>query len=308
MGSLFPLTLVLLSLTSSAKCELSQGFKSAQSLDLSIRDYSFHSYKNYFKTGTFHTVNLPANLSSITVNAAKFRCGSLRRYGAQAMQLHLPAGVTVYPCVERVMLVVQNLGLDWSYLYNDSYDLTGYQLVSPVFGLLAYNADNVTNSSKSLQVGILALWKNPISLDFGNTTIMDNASGLIPLCASFGRDAKVTLSNQVGPNACAAFGDGHFGLVVESPLVPERRPGKVSGWKLVVGTSVGAALGAFLLCLLLIALFVKVKKKARIDEMERRAYEEEALQVTMVGHVRAHTASGTRTVPVIEHHYRPSPY
>jgi len=33
--------------------------------------------------------------------------------------------------------------------------------------------------------------------------------------------------------------------------------------------------------------------------MERRAYEEEALQVSMVGHVRAPTAPGTRTLPRI---------
>lgn len=226
------------------------------------------------------------------------------------MQIHLPTGVTVYPCVERVMLVVQNLGFNWSYLYDgdNDYDLSGYQLISPVLGLLAYQADNATNSSKSLQVSILARGKTPaISVDFRNTTILNNATGLIPLCATFGHDGKVTLSSQLGPNLCAAFGDGHFGLVVESPVVPERPLGKVSRWKLVVGTSVGAALGAFLLCLLLIALFVKVKKKARIEEMERRAYEEEALQVTMVGHVRAHTAAVTRTVPVIEHHYRPSP-
>ncbi|KAD4178508.1 hypothetical protein E3N88_27099 [Mikania micrantha] len=51
----------------------------------------------------------------------------------------------------------------------------------------------------------------------------------------------------------------------------------------------GAAIGAFLLGLLLVAMFVKEKKKARLEELERRAYEEEALQVSMAGHViRAH--------------------
>ncbi|KAL0393452.1 UNVERIFIED_CONTAM: hypothetical protein Slati_4311400 [Sesamum latifolium] len=45
-----------------------------------------------------------------------------------------------------------------------------------------------------------------------------------------------------------------------------------------------------------------------MEELERRAYEEEALQVSMVGHVRAVTASGTRTSPIIEHYeYRHPP-
>nr|XP_009776124.1 PREDICTED: uncharacterized protein LOC104225947 [Nicotiana sylvestris]XP_016456235.1 PREDICTED: uncharacterized protein LOC107780211 [Nicotiana tabacum] len=48
---------------------------------------------------------------------------------------------------------------------------------------------------------------------------------------------------------------------------------------------------------------IGVKKKARMEELVRRAYEEEALQVSMVGHVRAPTAAGTRTVPTIEHDY-----
>lgn len=135
---------------------------------------------------------------------------------------------------------------------------------------------------------------------------MQNGAGIIPLCASFDEDGKVSLSNQARPNVCVATRDGHFGLVVEAPLMPLKR--KVSRWKIVIGSSIGAALGAFLLSLLLIALFVNAKKKARMEEMERRAYEEEALQVSMVGHVRALTASGTRTVPAIEHEeYRPPP-
>nr|XP_025888209.1 uncharacterized protein LOC101267435 isoform X2 [Solanum lycopersicum] len=48
---------------------------------------------------------------------------------------------------------------------------------------------------------------------------------------------------------------------------------------------------------------IGVKKKARMEELVRRAYEEEALQVSMVGHVRAPIAAGTRTVPTIEHEY-----
>ncbi|KAE8683812.1 FIZZY-related 2 isoform 1 [Hibiscus syriacus] len=125
------------------------------------------------------------------------------------------------------------------------------------------------------------------------------------LCASFEGDGKVTLRNQVSPDVCVATRHGHFGLVVELPPPMPVRQKKISRWKLAVGSSIGAALGAFLLGLLLVTMLVKVKKKARMDELERRAYEEEALQVSMVGHTRAPIASGTRTTPTIEHDYTP---
>ncbi|XP_057462671.1 uncharacterized protein LOC130752836 [Actinidia eriantha] len=303
--SLPPLTL-LLSLASLSLMNTSeaQGIKSTRLLDLLIRDYTFHSYTKYFRTGTLHSVNLPGNLSGIGVHTARFRCGSLKRYGAQVKEFNLGIGVTVHPCVERVMLVTQNLGLNWSSIYYDNYELSGYQLISPVLGLLAYNGGDDLNFSNPFEIGILA-GKDPISIDFSNTDIVHDTKGLIPLCASFGHDGKVTLADQVAQNVCFTTGHGHFGLVIESPLVPGRR--RESRWKVVFGSSVGAALGAFLLSLLVIALFVKVKKKARMEEMERRAYEEEALQVTMVGHVRALTAPVTRTTPAIEHEYRPSP-
>ncbi|XP_052210368.1 uncharacterized protein LOC127813447 [Diospyros lotus] len=313
MCSLFSLILPLILLLPLVSFALTikgeaQEIKSARLLDLVIRDYTFHSYnKKNSRTGTSRPVHLPANLSGIEVHTARFRCGSLRRYGAKLKEFHLGNGVIVHPCVERVVVITQNLGSNWSSIYYENYELSGYRLVSPVLGLLAYNGGDDVNSSNPFEVGILA-GRNPITVDFGSAGIVNNAmGGLIPLCARFEHDGKITLGNQVSANyVCGAKGNGHFGLVVESPLVPERKK-VISRWKLAMGSSIGAALGAFLLSLLLIALLAKVKKKARMEEMERRAYEEEALQVTMVGHVRAPTATGSRTVPAIEHGYRPSP-
>lgn len=316
MGSLiYPMILLFLSFSSSSSAlNLDpQGIKSARLLDLVIRDYTFQqSYGKNIRTGKLHSVDLPANLSGIKVDTIRFRCGSLRRYGANVKEFHLGTGLIVHPCVERVLLVTQNLGSNWSSIYYDNYELSGYQLISPVLGLLAYNAGDSINYSTPFELGIQAgSSKEPIKIDFTNTTtkIMNDTAtttGLIPLCARFERDGKVTLANQAAPNVCLSNRHGHFGLVIESPLIPMRK--KVSGWKIAVGSSIGAALGAFLLTLLFIALFVKVKKKARMEEMERRAYEEEALQVSMVGHIRAPTASVTRTVPIIEHEYIPPPH
>ncbi|XP_027182982.1 uncharacterized protein LOC113781272 [Coffea eugenioides] len=307
MGSFHTVTLIVfLSLASSTGLQIeAQGIKSARLLDLVIRDYTFQSYDRFFGTGKLHTVSLPANLSGIKVDTVRFRCGSLRRYGAKVSEFHLGTGVTVNPCVERVLIVAQNLGSNWSSIYYDNYELSGYQLISPVLGLLAYNAGDNINFSSPFELGIQA-GKDPIKIDFRNTTKLNATTGIIPLCARFERDGKVTLANQASPNVCVSTRQGHFGLVIESPLMPMKK--QVSKWKIAVGSSIGAALGAFLLTLLLIAIFVKVKKKARMEELERRAYEEEALQVSMVGHVRAPTASVTRTVPIIEHEYTPPPH
>ncbi|KAJ0106456.1 hypothetical protein Patl1_18583 [Pistacia atlantica] len=311
MGSLFFLGLLIISVAS-IKAE-AQGIKSVRLLDLVIRDYTFKSLNNQLKTGTLHNVHLPANLSGIKVDTVRYRCGSLRRYGAKVKEFHIGIGVTVQPCVERVMVVRQNLGDNWSTIYYSNYDLSGYQLVSPVLGLLAYNSGTNIGFNNRFQLGILANQK-PITIDFRNITGngVSNTSGIKPLCANFQGDGKVTLTKQVSPYVCVATKHGHFGLVTahQSPPPPppqttEFSKKKISRWKLAVGTTVGSAVGAFLLGLLLVAMFVKVKKKARMEELERRAYEEEALQVSMVGHIRAPTASVTRTFPTIEHEYIP---
>ncbi|KAB2067107.1 hypothetical protein ES319_A09G203900v1 [Gossypium barbadense] len=288
MGSPFFLILIILSLASLPSTK-ADGIRSARLLDLLIRDYTVKSFDRHFKTGTLHAVHLPANLSGIEVDTARFRCGSLRRYGAKVKEFHLGIGVIVQPCAERVIVVRQTLGYNWSSMYYANYDLSGYQLVSPVLGLLAYNAGSDVSFGSPFQLGILAREK-PIKIDFSNITMASNMT-------------RSSMSHCVLVSKGMAK-DGHFGLVVESPpLMPVRK--KISRWKLVVGSSIGAALGAILLWLLLVAMFIKVKKKARMEEMERRAYEEEALQVSMVGHFRAPTASVTRTTPTIEYQYIP---
>lgn len=201
-------------------------------------------------------------------------------------EFYLPSGVNVYPCSTRVFLLRQSLGFNWSSLYSDSYDLSGYQLISPVLGLKAYQIDH--KSTNPTEVNIRS-GKKPITIDFTSIALLNTSSRISPLCASFNGDGQVSLSNQKQPNVCLAKGDGHFGLVVETTF-----KGKVSKVKIVVVSSIGAALGAFLLSLLMVAMLAKAKKKKaeeKMDEMERRAYEEEALQVSMVGHVRAAAAS-----------------
>lgn len=234
----------------------------------------------------------------------RYRCGSLSRYGAHIKEFHLGVGITVQPCAERVLVVRQVLGFNWSSMFYSNYDLSGYQLVSPVLGILAYNGGTDINvpGPVPLQLGLVA-GENPILVNFTGSIQTHQNPAMVPFCAIFQADKKLVISSPVATLVCSVQGHGHFGLLTELPAVQNRK--RETWWKVVVGSSVGAVLGIFLLSLLMVAMLVKAKNRSKREAMERRAYEEEALQVSMVGHVRAPTASGTRTAPVIEHGYAP---
>ncbi|KNA05479.1 hypothetical protein SOVF_189980 [Spinacia oleracea] len=328
MGSVFPLFLMFLPLVSLAlplpssrtdKFTVTDdktviNIRSPRILDLVIRDFAVGLFdKDNFQTGVVNHVNLPENLTGINVNTARFRCGSLRRYGARVKEFYLRKGVMINPCVERVILIRQELGLNWSNMYYDNYNLQGYELVTPILGLLAYNGgDDYQNITRPdpFELRVIADG-DPIKVDFTNISRINsrNIKDKMPYCANFEGQGKVTLTSMVSPHVCEAKKEGHIGLVVKaaSPPPPVAYTEGISRWKIALGSSVGAALGAFLLGLLMVAMFVKAKKRSKLEDMVRRAYEEEALQVSMVGHVRAPCAPATRTVPIIERDYRP-PY
>ncbi|CAH8391982.1 unnamed protein product [Eruca vesicaria subsp. sativa] len=303
----------------------SQSVQSTRLLDLMIRDYTIRNYKLNLNTGTIQKIHLPSNFSGIDIDTVKLRCGSLRRYGSRIGEFHIGSGVTVEPCPERVMLVRQNLGSNWSSIYSTGYNLTGYnyQLASPVLGLLAYNANPDGVATNPYEVNVVGTDQNPILIDFLNITASDNPKttkeNSSVLCACFTSNGNTTFSDQVSPYVCKGTRQGHYALVVKTeargrdddssgggngmvtPSTEVNGGGKLSRWKVAVGSVIGSGIGAILLGLLVVAMLVKGKKKAEREEMERRAYEEEALQVSMVGHVRAPTASGTRTLPVMPH-------
>ncbi|CAE6134081.1 unnamed protein product [Arabidopsis arenosa] len=315
MGSIPFIFIILLFHVHKSK---SQTIESAHFLDLMIRDYTIRNFNIHFKTGAIQKIHLPSNFSSIDIATAKFRCGSLRRHGARIGEFHLGPGLTVEPCVERVILVRQNLGFNWSsYIYSTGYNLTGYnyRLVSPVLGLLAYNSNPDGVAVNPYEINVIGTEQNPILIKFLSGSPKPNTkknSSL--LCACFTSNGNITFREQVSAYVCLGTRQGHYALVIRahdssvggstvvtppsSPAVNDGGGGKLSRWKVAVGSVIGSMIGAFLLGLLVVAMVVKGKKKAMREEMERRAYEEEALQVSMVGHVRANpNASRTRTVP-----------
>ncbi|KAL9286495.1 hypothetical protein AtEden1_Chr4g0286421 [Arabidopsis thaliana] len=322
MGSIPFIFIILLFHVHKSK---SQTIESAHFLDLMIRDYTIRNFNIHFKTGAIQKVHLPSNFSSIDIATAKFRCGSLRRHGARIGEFHLGPGLTVEPCVERVILVRQNLGFNWSsYIYSTGYNLTGYKyrLVSPVLGLLAYNSNPDGVAVNPYEINVMGTEQNPILIKF-----LSSEASVSPkpntkknsslLCACFTSNGNITFREQVSAYVCLGTRQGHYALVIRahdsggggstvvtpssSPALTDGGGGKLSRWKVAVGSVIGSIIGAFLLGLLVVAMVVKGKKKAMREEMERRAYEEEALQVSMVGHVRANpNASRTRTIPRFE--------
>ncbi|KAG7546519.1 hypothetical protein ISN44_As12g018640 [Arabidopsis suecica] len=305
----------------------SQSIQSTHLLDLMIRDYTIRNFKLNLNTGITQKIYLPSNFSGIDIDTVKLRCGSLRRYGAKIGEFHIGSGVTVEPCPERVMLIRQNLGSNWSSIYSTGYNLAvyNYKLVSPVLGLLAYNANPDGVATNPYEVNVMATDQNPILIDFLSSKTTDNPNPKATmkknssvLCACFISNANTTFSEQVSPYVCKGTRQGHYALVMKTETQKDDHDGggggvvtsstdmnggngggKLSRWKVAVGSVIGSGIGAILLGMLVVAMLVKVKKKAMREEMERRAYEEEALQVSMVGHVRAPTAPGTRTLPRI---------
>ncbi|KAK9698647.1 hypothetical protein RND81_08G120600 [Saponaria officinalis] len=282
----------------------------ARLLDLVIRDYAVKLYdeNNTTTTSVLTNVHLPSNFSGIEVDTARFRCGSLRRYGAKIKEFHLSKYVIINPCLDRVIFIRQELRLKWSNIfYNNSHNMQNYELVTPILGLLAYNGgDDRLNVGK---LNPFELWinadKDPIKVDFTNMTRLNSEislQGRMLHCASFEGQGNMTLTSMVAPNVCHVMKEGHVGLVIESSQsqTPTRANGrseeygkKISRWKVALGSSIGAALGAFLLGLLFVAMFVKAKERLKLEDMVRRAYQEEALQVSMVGHVRPQTSHGS---------------
>ncbi|KAL0736835.1 hypothetical protein Bca4012_013045 [Brassica carinata] len=280
------------------------------------------SSKRRRETGVVRHIHLPSKYSGIYLDAVRFRCGSLRRYGAQLQEFHIGMGAVLEPCGERLVVVRQILGSNWSDIYYKNYDLSGYKLVSPVLGLLAYNAINDVvlgnNLSSSYQISLLLNdAKDPSTVDFGNISGLVERTFLNkPMCVTFGLDGKVTFSGEVKPYVCAIKTNGHFGLVVtddqDSSKSDDRgenemKKEKIGRWRSVVGGLVGSVtVGVVLLGLVVAAAVVTAKKRrrrAKREEMERKAYEEEALRVvTMVGHSRVFVASATRTVPGFMEH------
>ncbi|KAL4572557.1 hypothetical protein LXL04_019337 [Taraxacum kok-saghyz] len=283
----------------------------ARSLDAILQDYAYRAIVRP-RTGITYDGLPPSNFSGIKISAIRLRSGSLYTRGVpNYKEFTIPVGVIEQPYVERLILVYQNLG-NWSTVY---YPLPGYIYLSPILGLLAYDASNL--SAKNLPELPFHATEEPISIEFQQVKPVPDAS--IAQCVRFDLNGQTNFTDLVSGRICETFKHGHFSIVVKSTTAPSPAPappppqsppphGGGNGNGKRVWIIVGAVAGGILLLVLLALLILwiwRLKKKKKMHKMEKAADSGEALQMTTVGNTKAPAASTTRTQPTLETEYVP---
>lgn len=268
------------------------------SLDVFFRDYAYNNVVRP-RTGILYNISLPANFSGMELSFVRLRTRNFWLTGANLSYFRIPPRILPVPFVKRFDLLYQNLG-NWSHVY---YHVPNYTLITPVVGLMLYNASNSsTKGDWGLDLGVNG---DPILVQFPSISLRDNKNVTLQ-CVQFGANGSVELTNMTSPNTCIIRNNGHFSIVVPSSLPPRPSPNKRKEeiWKLwVLGFGLGI-IGLILVALLGVLTYKFVKRK-RIGQMERQSERNEALETTWIGRSRMPSATGIRTQPTIENEYVP---
>ncbi|KAK1412708.1 hypothetical protein QVD17_34171 [Tagetes erecta] len=288
-------------------------------LDSLLQDYAFQSIPHHRPlTGLiYNTTNLPSNLTGTTVAALRLRTGSLRKRGFHNYnEFDIPSGIVVNPYVKRVILVYHNLG-KLSEVY---YPLPGFVYLSPVVGLLAYNAVNL--SGKELPELDLRASEKPIFIRFGKLKSSPEMSSS-EMCVFFDLYGGVAFDHVVNGSVCTTVTQGHFGIVVKSSPEPAPAPEHVPEYPFASGGGGGrggggggrrnkgwwvggSVAGGVLLAALVVVLVLWVRwcrGTKRMEKMRDEADRGVPLAVAAVGRAEVPVAMGTRTKPILENEY-----
>ncbi|KAK0602949.1 hypothetical protein LWI29_038456 [Acer saccharum] len=242
---------------------------SARALDALLQDYAYRAFVHP-RTGIVYNGVVPSNLTGMKIAAMRLRSGSLRTRGVKMYkEFGIPIGVTESSYVERLVLVYQNLG-NWSKTY---YPLPGYTYLSPVLGLLAYDASNLTTTNlPELEIRASG---DPISITFQD--MMSAPAGSVAKCVLFDLHGLTKFSNATSSNTCSTTEQGHFSIVVESaapsPSTSPRRE------KMKSNSKVGPVLGGLVALLVLLA-FLVLLWLLKYKHRKKAADVGEALQMT----------------------------
>ncbi|KAG6468713.1 hypothetical protein ZIOFF_073406 [Zingiber officinale] len=286
------------------------GASAASSLNTLLQDYAYRALVRPI-TGVTYNGTVPMNLTGMRIAAVRLRSGSLRRKGISYKEFQIPLGLIVQPYVERLVLVYHNLG-NWSSFY---YPLPGYTYLTPVLGLLAYDATNLSAINlPELSIVVSGLF---ISINF--TSVTPVRSGAIARCVWFGVNGTSNLQELASSNTCSSiYGLGHFSIVVDSSeiapseapsLLPGPGPGPVpspsgsknsnsKAWR-IVGGVVGGLVALVVLTLLVFCIH-RARKKKKMVQLEQHADAGVPLQTARIGNTPIPVASGTRTQPLLE--------
>ncbi|KAF3782187.1 hypothetical protein EJ110_NYTH34167 [Nymphaea thermarum] len=278
----------------STRAEAQYSAVDARSVDAFLQDHAYKALVHPL-TGIAYNASVPSAINGVKLSVVRLRSGSLKSRGAQLFEFHLPPGVRVQPYVLRLALVYQNLG-NWSATY---YRAPGYTLISPVLGMLAYNASNL--AATNLSELMFMATSEPISINFATVKVPEGARAK---CVRFDLNGSLEYSNLSASQTCSTFKQGHFAVVAElTPSASGLSTNPSSNvWKITVGSVIGGfvVMGGLSVCA--IAL-LRVRKTSRLAAMERRSDQEESLRVSEIGSTRAPTAPRIRTSPVLESEY-----
>lgn len=197
-----------------------------------------------------------------------------------------------------------NLG-NWSSVY---YPLAGYLFLSPVVGLLAYNASHFP--AKKLPELDLRSSENPILIKFKSFIVPPN--GVSPKCVFFDLFGGVEFNHVLNGSVCASVNQGHFGVVVEESCPVPENPiafdgsggggrGRNIGWWVC-----GVVGGGIWVVVVVVGMWWAVRRcrqRRRVDKMEHAAENRVPLAAAIVGNVMMPVAMEIRTKPVLENKY-----
>lgn len=280
------------------------------SLDALLQDNAYRAFDRP-RTGVTYTADVPSNFSGILLSVVRLRSGSLRSRGVRDFyEFDIPTGIIATPYVVRLALVYQNLG-NWSSVY---YVIPGYTLVTPVIGLLVYEAANL--SATNLPELDVVASAEPISINFRN--LIPFPSKQAAKCVHFHLNGSYQIGDLASGDICTAYGQGHFSVVVNSttsapspapslapsgPSLEHAKKGKSNVWKIVVGV-VGGFLALVLLVLLMLWL-LKYRRSRKMTDMVKRSETGEVLTTQRIGNAQIPVATMVRTRPVLENEYAP---
>lgn len=276
---------------------------SVRSLDTILQDYAYRAFV-YPRTGEVYRANVPSNLSGISLSVVRLRSGSLRTRGMYSFnEFDIPQGVIVVPYVIRLAMVYQNLG-NWSSVY---YAVPGYTFVTPVIGLFAYNASNISATNLP-ELNLVPPSTNPISIKFDGLNLLSDENDV--KCVHFHVDGSYTLEDLISGERCTVNGHGHFSVAVNSSdLAPSPSPSNESPpvakkwtenhvWKIIVGVSGGVL--AVIIFLFFILWLLRYSRGRKMRKMLKRSESGEELSRQRIGNAQLPVANMVRTRPVLE--------
>ncbi|PRQ58369.1 hypothetical protein RchiOBHm_Chr1g0358561 [Rosa chinensis] len=284
---------LIFSLSSTSFLQASYGYD-PESLSTFFHHYANTSVSNPH-TGILYNLSLPANFSGMEASFARILSAKFLSRGVNFSSVYIPPRVIPMPYVKRLTIVYENLG-NWSSVY---YQVSNYTLVAPVVGFLAYDSNSSAIGTQKLNFSTLG---DPIAIQFPHIDVQ----GEKPKCVEFGVGGSFEIKDMTEANECLTHGEGHFSLVVPSPITPTPTPmptptptpAPKNKDKLRKGLIAGIC-GMVILGLVMIVMY-KLVRRRQIRAMEKQSEKDVAFNTFWVGRSKMPSASMTRTQPYLE--------